>query len=189
MRTGLLVAAAALLAGARLAAQDKPAAPAPAIKPSASTFVIADCTAFKDRKLTVRFRWDENFDRYVAARFTYPKNEAKGAEAGKTYVFTFSSDEAAHTSKGVTPVDEANPPKDLNDHQMIGRAVAVDEKSVVVEFVRDENLKRFYAREQTFSIWNDRAFAAGQVLKISFGPDNRHCKGYAVLEDGRKDVK
>jgi hypothetical protein len=72
---------------------------------------------------------------------------------------------------------------------MIGKVAAVDEKSVIVEFVRDENLKRFYSREQTFTIWNARTFAAGQVLKITFGDDNRHCRGYAVIEDRKADGK
>lgn len=156
-----------------------------ASKPAAggAKFVIADCTAFKDNKLTVKFRMDEDFDRYVSAPFAYPHAEAKGAEAGKTYVFTFKGDEAAHTVQGIKPVDEKDPPKDLNDHQMIGKVAAITEKAVIVEFVKDDNLKRFYSREQIFTLWNPRAFSAGQVLKITFGDDNRHCKGYAVIED------
>lgn len=189
MKTLIIAVASALLVGACLMAQDRPAAPAPAVKPAASTFVIADCTAFQDNKLTVRIRMDANFDRYVSARFAYPHAEAKGAEAGKTYVFTFKGGEAAHTSQGIKPVDEAKAPTDLNDHQLIGKVVEITEKAVIVEFVRDENLKRFYSREQIFTMWNKRTFVAGQVLKITFGPDNRHCGGYAVIEDKKTEGK
>ncbi|MFB3893146.1 MAG: hypothetical protein ACE15C_14105 [Phycisphaerae bacterium] len=157
----------------------------PATAPAKLPFVIADCTAFKDKELHLKFRIDGNFERYIATQFTFPAGEAKGAQVGKSYVFTFKGDDNPHTAQGIELVDERDPPKDLGDHCLIGRAVAVEDKSVTVEIVRDENVKRFFAREMVYTIRNNQPFAEGQVIRVTFGKDNRHIQNFAIIS-GKK---
>ena len=149
--------------------------------------VFTDCVSFKEAKLTVKFRLDEHFQSYVSARFIYPRQGIiKGAKVGEAYVFTFKDEEAAHNLKSALLIDEKSPPEKISDRSLIAKVVEVNDKSVVVEWKKDDCVKRFFSREHSFPIRNGRAFEAGQTIKIIFGKDNRHCQGYVVISGKEK---
>jgi len=175
--------------GCRVLAKDdsQPAGDAPG-QGTEAKFVVTDCVSFVEgkpaSKLTVKFRLDDNFQSYVSARFTYPRqNVIKDVKVGQVYDFTFMEDEAAHNLKSAVLMDENRAPDTISDRSLIARVVEVTDTSVVVEWKKDECIKRFFSRENVFLIWNARVFAAGQTIKIAFGPDNRHCKGYLIVDE------
>jgi hypothetical protein len=150
--------------------------------------VFTDCVSFKEAKLTVKFRLDEHFQSYVSARFIYPRQGTiKGAEVGQVYIFAFMEEEAAHNLKFAILVDQKTPLTKLSDRSLMAKVVEVNDKSVVVEWMKkDDSIQRFFSREHAFPIRNGRVFEAGQTIKIIFGKDNRHCQGYVVVNDPKK---
>jgi hypothetical protein len=150
--------------------------------------VVTDCVSFQDKKLTVKFRLDKNFRAYASSRFAYPKQGGiKTAQVGETYLFTFLEDEAAHNVKSAQRLEEDATPAEISNRSLIGKVVDVVEKAVVVQWKQDESIDRFFSREHSFPIRSGREFSQGQVVKIVFGKDNRHCQGYIVLDEGKKD--
>jgi hypothetical protein len=151
-------------------------------------FLLADCVAFEDNKLTVKFRLDDNFKSYASARFTYPRQGLlKSVNVGEAYIFTFQDAEAAHNLKAVQPIQGKSALEKILDNSLVAKVVKTNDKSVVVEWDLEDNTKKFFSKQHTFPIRNGKQFVKGQTIKIAFEKDNRHCRGYAVIDEKSKN--
>ena len=185
MKTILLVTLTTLLGACCLPAQEPRTEKQ---EPPAFKFVLADCVTFEDNKLTVKFRLDDNFKSYASARFTYPKQgPLKNAKVGEAYLIAFQDTEAAHNLKSAEMIEGKPLQEKIPDNSLVAKVVETNEKSVVVEWDLEENTKKFFSKQHTFPIRNGKQFVKGQAIKITFEKDNRHCKGYAVLEEKGKN--
>ncbi|MCL2639421.1 MAG: hypothetical protein FWD53_01105 [Phycisphaerales bacterium] len=163
-----------------------PAQPAPPRQ-----FVYADCISYQDKKLTVKFRTDdEHFKSYISASFTYPKAAGlQNAKVGESYIITLVPTEAAHNVKKAVLYDAANPPAEFPADSLIGKVVGIKETDaagkalepnkfgIMIQYVQDERLKAYYAKEKIYGLYNPPKveFKTGDLIKITLGPDNRHC--------------
>ena len=75
----------------------------------------------------------------------------------------------------------------IPDNSLIAKVVETNDKSVVVEWDLEENTKKFFSKEHTFPIRNGKQFVKGQTIKIIFEKDNRHCRGYTVVDEKSKN--
>ncbi|MCL2649214.1 MAG: hypothetical protein FWD61_19820, partial [Phycisphaerales bacterium] len=157
-------------------------------QPAQSVFV--DCLSYQDRKLVVKFHTDDQrFKSYVAANFTYPKaGGLEKAQVGQSYILSLVPSEAAHNVKKATLYDPNNPPKEFPDDSLIGKVVGIKEtdaagkplepqkQGIIIQFNQDQHVQAYYAKEKTFTLYNPprQDFKTGDLIKISFSPDNRH---------------
>jgi hypothetical protein len=188
MLVSAVLAAAAIVPVAAWSKDDSgPAAPSapstPSAKPAspsapAPNVMIADVTAWKDGKLTVKFRLDERFDNYVASRFRYPKNEGglKNAKTGEVYPLTFSEDEAIRNVVSSRLLADGKAPAVLPDRSLVAKVVAHDAKTATIKWVNPADVHTFFDKEQTFAVRREGAsHTPGYMIRVTCGPDNCDC--------------
>ena len=185
-----------LVAALTLTAADAPPPTKPAVRPVLQS-VLTDCISYQDKKLVVKFRTDDaSFKSYIAASFTYPKTgQLAKAQVGETYLITFTPGEPPHNVKKAVLYDPANSPKEIPEGSMIGKVVGFKEtdaagkaldpqkQGVMIQFNQDEHVQAYFAKNISYTLYNPpkQEFKAGDVIKIGFGPDNRHTNGFAII--------